>query len=167
MIYVSVVCELFMYRHNTNDKLTVAEVHRRLRAVKRMLNNKSQVLYYRAEVLSRLNIELTDVENFYTCPISFDKRQFLEHIGENKDLFDRSKFIHTDVLDYVSVRKKSICKSFAVTAMLFTKSRHIDVLQKHVIVCIGSIYHAPRLFYKDVSSNRVVYEKCTDYIDLL
>lgn len=156
-----------MYRHNTNDRLTVAEVHRRLRAIKRMLNNKSQVLYYAAESLDCLNIELTDVENFYTCPISFDKRQFLRYVGEKKELFNRSNFIHTDVLDYVSKRKRSICKSFSVTAMLFTKSRHIDVLQKHVIVCIGSIYHAPRLFYKDVASNRVVYEKCSEYIDLL
>lgn len=156
-----------MRRENTNNVLTVAEVHRRLRAIKRMLSNKSQVLYHRDEKLSRLQIDLADVETFYTCPISFDKPQFLKHIGERKELFDRSQFIHTDVLDYVSTRKRTICKSFAVTAMLFTKYRDMTVLQKHVIVCIGSIYHAPRLFYKDVASGRVVYEKCYDYLDLL
>jgi CTP synthase (UTP-ammonia lyase) len=147
--------------------MTVAEVHRRLRAVKRSLANKSQVLYYQSLNLDCLKLDLTEVESFYTCPISFDKKQFLAYIINKQSLFNQDNFIHADILDYVSNRKKTICKSFAVTAMLFTKYRDFSEVHKHVIVCIGSIYHAPRLFYKDMASGRIVYEKCSEYIDLL
>jgi CTP synthase (UTP-ammonia lyase) len=155
-----------MRRQNTNEVMTVAEVHRRLRAIKRMLGNRNQVLYYQALNLDCLQIDLTDVESFYTCPIHFDKAQFLRYIGENKNLFNRDNFISGEVLDYVSNRKKTICRSFSVTAMLFTKYRDFTDVKKHVIVCLGSIYHAPRLFYKDIASGRIVYEKCSEYTDL-
>lgn len=156
-----------MYRENTNNRLTCAEVTRRLLAIKRMLSTKSQVLYFKSDVLDRLDIDLTDVDSFYTCPIAFNKAEFYRHIADNKRLFDRDNFIHTDTLDYVSRRKRTLCKSFAVTAMLFTKYRNHSIVHKHVIVCIGSIYHAPRLFYKDIASNNIVYEKCSEYVDLM
>lgn len=159
-----------MRRENTNHRLTVAEVNRRLRAIKRSLNNKSQVLYYfdrETRLFDNLSIDLTNLESFYVNPISFDKRQFLEYVRDNRKLFDVDNFIHQDTLEYTSKNKKTLCKNFAITAMLFTKFRDASIVQKHVIVCTGSIYHAPRLFYKDKLSGRIVYEKCSEYLDLL
>lgn len=156
-----------MYRENTNNRLTVAEVTRRLIAIKRMLKTKSQVLYFKSDVLDCLDIDLTDVDSFYTCPIAFNKAKFYKYIADNKRLFDRDNFVHTGTLDYVSRRKRTICKSFAVTAMLFTKYRDYTNVHKHVMVCIGSIYHAPRVFYKDIASGNIVYEKCSEYVDLM
>lgn len=160
----------FMRANSDLERMTAAEVGRRLRAIKRMLGNKSQVLLYVDHIHNKfdsLSIDISEAESFYVNPIKFDKAQFLKYVGDNKKLFDKTNFIHDDLLSYVARNKKTLCKNFAVTAMLFVKFRRMDVTQKHVIVCTGSIYHAPRLFYKDVASDKVVYEKCSEYLDLM
>lgn len=171
LIVYCLLCRTCIMRPNSDlERMTAAEVSRRLRAIKRSLNNKSQVLLYTDRIHNKfdsLSIDISEAESFYVNPIKFDKAQFFEYLGENKKLFDRTNFMHDDLLNYVSTNKKTLCRNFAVTAMLFVKFRRMDVTQKHVIVCTGSIYHAPRLFYKDVSSDRVTYEKCSEYLDLM
>ncbi len=146
--------------------MNVAETHRRLRAVKKSLMNKNQALLYDAEI-NCLDIELCDEDEFYLAPIKFDDQKFFSYLLNNAELFNKSNFVHQDLFEYVNDRKKDLCRSFATTAMLFTKYRKQSIINKHVIVNVGSIYHAPRIFYRDESSKRVVYERCSEYIDLL
>lgn len=131
-----------------------------------MLENKNQALLY-DHVINGLDIETVEPDVFYLAPSQFDKALFLQAIVENKSLFDRDRFIHQDLRSYIEERRYDICKSYSVTAMLFTRYRKQAVINKHVIVCLGSIYHAPRIFYRDESSKRVVYEKVSEYNDLL
>jgi hypothetical protein len=151
---------------NSHEKFVVAEVHRRLRAVKRMLLNKNQALLFNAEI-PRLDIKLPREDEFYLRPQAFNDKLFLSVLTANQQLFDKSNFLHQDLLAYCSLRAKQLTSAFAITAMLFTKYRKQDVVEKHVIVCIGSLYHAPRVFYRDEKTKRVVYEKVTEYLDLL
>jgi hypothetical protein len=153
-------------RSSTHKQLTIIEVYRRLRAVKRMLENKNQALLYDYKINS-LDIKTVEPDVFYLAPVQFDKALFLQAVVDNESLFDRSLFIHRDLRSYIEERRYDICKSYSVTAMLFTKYRKQAIVSKHVIVCLGSIYHAPRIFYRDESSKRVVYEKVAEYNDLL
>ena len=157
------------YKVNNAARMTNAEIIRRLRSVKRMLLNKNQVLVYDKEIFS-LPLQPQDEASFYTAldhnKRLFRKDVFLSEILNRPQLFDRSNFSLTSVQQYVQDNSDSICKSFSVTAMLFTRYRKQKDVVKHVIVCLGSIYHAPRVFYRDESSGRVVYQKSTEYMDL-
>jgi hypothetical protein len=153
-------------RNTSNIKrMTTAEVYRRLRSIKRVLLNKNQALLYSKEITS-LDIDLSNEEAFYLRPVKFNDALFLETIANNKELFDKSNFIHQELMQYTRLNQKTICKSFAITAMLFTVYRKQQVIKKHVIICTGSIYHAPRIFYRDESSKKVIYEKHIEYSDL-
>lgn len=157
------------YKVNNALRMTNAEIIRRLRSVKRMLLNKNQVLVYDKEIFS-LPLQAQDEASFYTAldhnKRLFRKDVFLSEILNRPQLFDRNNFSLASVQQYVQDNSESICKSFSVTAMLFTKYRKQKDVVKHVIVCLGSIYHAPRVFYRDESSGRVVYQKSTEYMDL-
>lgn len=141
------------------------EVYRRLSATKKMLLNKNQSLLYDG-LIENLRIDLPIEEDFYIRPILFDDALFFEHLKSNASLFNKSNFVHQDIKQYIADNQSRICKSFAVTAMLFTKYRRQEEVKKHVIICLGSLYHAPRIFYKDKSTGRVIYEKVAEYIDL-
>jgi hypothetical protein len=158
-------------RNTSNAKrMTTAEVYRRLRSIKRVLLNKNQALLYNKEIICLDMGLLADreiqSEDFYLRPVSFNDALFLKTIADNKELFDKSNFTHQELMQYVRSNQKTICQSFAITAMLFTVYRKQQVIKKHVIICTGSIYHAPRIFYRDESSKRVVYERVIDYSDL-
>jgi hypothetical protein len=149
----------------THQKFAVAEVFRRLRAVKRLLLNKNQCLLYEAEI-PRLEINLPSEDSFYLRPDAFNDKLFLSVITANRQLFDKSNFKHQDLQAYCSLRSRDLIRPFSITAMLFTKYRRQHIFEKHVIICLGSLYHAPRIFYRDEKTKKVVYEKVTDYIDL-
>jgi hypothetical protein len=155
-----------MRKESTCKEMTVAEVYRRLRSVKRMLNNKSVSFVYDSEILC-LNIELQTEIDFYLAPINFNDSVFFEAVTNNKKLFDRNLFIQQDLNEYVRLRRKKICKSFAITAMLLANYSKRYEINKHIIICTGSIYHAPRIFYRDEKSKKVIYEKSSEYLDLM
>lgn len=131
-----------------------------------MLKNKNIALMYDSKIIS-LQIELDSEIDFYLAPIKFDDASFFNAVTANKDLFNRDLFIHQDMREYVRLRQRSICNSFSITAMLFTNLARDKKVSKHVIVCTGSIFHAPRLFYRDESSGKTVYERSSEYLDLL
>lgn len=141
------------------------EVYRRLSATKKMLLNKNQSLLYDGTI-GRLSIDLPIEEDFYICPILFDDALFFEYMKSNESLFDKSNFVHQDIKQYIADNQSRICKSFSITAMLFTKYRRQEQIEKHVIICLGSLYHAPRVFYRDEKTKKVIYEKVPEYIDL-
>jgi hypothetical protein len=158
------------YKVSNCNYMTNAEVHRRLRSVKRMLSNKNQVLLYQGQIFS-LPIEVEDEATFYSAlsnnKVAFNKSIFLSEIIDRPNLFDRDSFSFcSSIQQYIQDNCQEICKSFSVTAMLFTKYRKQDKVEKHVIICLGSIYHAPRIFYRDELSGRVIYQKSTEYLDL-
>lgn len=156
------------YNTSTHKRLTAIEVYRRLRAVKRQLANKNQLLV-NISTIERLHIDLTPPDQFYIAPISFDDAAFYQAILKNKSLFDLTLFRHRDLKSYVMQNRVAICRNFSIVSFLFTKYRRQDVIHKHAIICIGSIYHAPRIFYKDktrAADSDVIYEKAFEYVDL-
>lgn len=171
------LCRLFscMYKESNTFRMSVSEVHRRLRAVKRELLNKNQVLFFSGDErqrFDRLDIDLPDESFFYSgfdrdsCSRLIDQK-FTESCKNNKRIVDRANYIPCDLLTYVSMHKGTLTRSLAITAMLFTKYRCPSIVRKLVFVCTGSVYHAPRIFYKDMLSGNVVYTKCSDYSDLM
>jgi hypothetical protein len=134
-----------------------------------MLMNKNQVLVYTGEVFS-LDIEIEDEALFYSAlqhnKRVFNKGLFLSEITSRPELFNKENFALTSLQQYVQDNSASICKSFSVTALLFTKYRRQEQVCKHAIICLGSIYHAPRVLYRDELSKRVVYQKSFEYMDL-
>jgi hypothetical protein len=134
-----------------------------------MLLNKNQVLFYQGKIFS-LPLRAFDESLFYSAVEKnkrvFSKACFLSEIASRPQLFDRSNYGLISLSQYIEDNSSNICKSFAVTGMLFVRYRKQRDVLKHAIICIGSIYHAPRVFYKDESSGRVVYEKSIEYMDL-
>lgn len=161
-------------KFSTHQKMTTTDVHKRLRCIKRMLlktdkaSKNSQVLF-NVHDFYLLDVEIVDEVEFYL--MSEEKRKFPDQlffdvISGCSDLFDRNKFKGVDVLSYVQEYKKKLCCNFAISSMMFTKYGDSEKIEKRVVICNGSVYHSPRIFYRLESSKQVVYEKAVDYLDL-
>lgn len=160
-----------MARVVRTDQFSSIEVKRRMRDAKRYLQrfDTQRVLFLAPDDSSSLpfiSLHGYDSEDDYNFVSTVDLTE--EHIRtcvkNNRDLFvDNSnyKFYHT--ASYVDDYYCSLRRLFSLTCMcLIDKYQRIDF---KVVICLGSLHHAPRLFYRNRRKD-YLYERLVEYDDL-
>ena len=153
------------------DEFSSSEVKRRLKHAKQYLQRfKTQrVLFLAPEdvcSLPRISLQGYDSEDEYNfvSAVELKEEYVRECVKSNRELFVDSsnyKFYHTT--SYVDDYYCSLRKLFSLTCMcLINKYKQIDF---KVVVCLGSLHHAPRLFYRN-RQGRYLYERLVAYDDL-
>lgn len=148
---------------------TAAEVHRRLKQVKNhLMKHKNQrVKFLCVENLPRLvfcDYDAEDEMNF-VCADEITEQGFREVVQRHKDLFvAENNYRYMNLKEYVKRYLSELQQLFSFTCMCFC-DKDGKVLFK-VVVCLGSLHHAPRILFRNELTNKVFYEKLTAYDDL-
>jgi hypothetical protein len=160
-----------MGRVARTDEFSLIEVKRRLKYAKEYLQRfKAQRVLFLAPDdvcslpwISLQNYDCDDEYNFVSA-VELKEEYVRECVRSNRELFVDSsnyKFYHTT--SYVDDYYCSLRRLFSVTCMcLINKYEQIDF---KVVVCLGSLHHAPRLFYRN-RQGRYLYERLVAYDDL-
>jgi hypothetical protein len=153
------------------DHFSLIEVKRRLKHAKEYLQRyKTQRLLFCAP---KDHLLLPVIElNEYNC---YDEYNFINSVdlsedlirdcvNQNRELFvDESGFVRFNVFDYANEYYDVLKRLFSVTCFcLLDKDMNVDC---KVIICLGSLHHAPRIFYRD-ARNRFSFDKLMMYDDL-
>jgi hypothetical protein len=160
-----------MPKISATDHFTAAEVKRRLSEAKRYLQRyKTQRLLFLAPAdhLSLPCISLQDYDclNEYNFVNTVDLSEELirQCVKDNREmLVDESKFKIYNLHEYVDEYLDALRRLFCVTSFCLL-DRKKNMMMK-VVICLGSLHHAPRLFYRD-TKNRFYYDKLAAYNDL-
>lgn len=153
------------------DCFTLAEVKRRLTECKRYLQRyKTQRLLFLAPndhlSLPCISLQGYDCLNEYNYVSTVDLSEKLvrDCVKNNREMFvDESMFKLFNLFEYSEEYFDALRRLFCVTSFCLL-DRKKNMMMK-VVVCLGSLHHAPRLFYKD-TKNRFYYCKLTAYDDL-
>lgn len=155
------------------DCFTVAEVKKRIAAAKEYLQSyKTQRTTFLAPsdslLLPVVSLQGYDCRNEYNFVKTVDLSEHLirDCVRQNKELFTNEKnFQVFNVSEYGDEYYKGLKRLFSVTCFcLFEKTNNGKVTYK-VVLCLGSLHHAPRIFYKD-SLGKFSFEKLPAYMDL-
>ena len=153
------------------DQFSSIEVKRRMRDAKRYLQrfNTQRVLFLAPDdscSLPFISLQGYDSEDDYNFVSTVDLTE--EHVRkcvkDNRDLFiDNSNYKFFNTVEYVDSYLCSLRRLFSVTCMcLIDKYQRIDF---KVVICLGSLHHAPRLFYRNRRKD-YLYERLVAYDDL-
>lgn len=153
------------------DYFTAAEVKRRLSEAKRYLQRyKTQRLLFLAPEnhLSLPCISLQDYDclNEYNFVSTVDLSEELirQCVKDNREMFvNDNLFKSYNMFEYVDEYLDALRRLFCVTSFCLLDTKK-NMMMK-VVICLGSLHHAPRLFYKD-AKNRFYYDKLIAYNDL-
>jgi len=163
-------CRFFLLQDLLMQYFTVAEVHRRLRAVKQYLmkssNQRIKLLCVRdLPRIDRLkDYDALDEFNFLNAT-DITQEMFMTVVRENRQLFlDESNYRSMSLLDYANEYKSDLQNLFCFTCMCLC-DRENNVLYK-IIICLGSLHHAPRILYRNEKMKKVHFEKLLSYCDL-
>ena len=160
-----------MPKVSATDHFTAAEVKRRLSEAKRYLQRyKTQRLLFLAPEnhlsLPCISLQNYDCLNEYNFVNTVDLSEELvrQCVKDNREMFvDESKFKIYNLHEYVDEYLDALRRLFCVTSFCLL-DRKKNMMMK-VVICLGSLHHAPRLFYKD-TKNRFYYDKLAAYNDL-
>jgi hypothetical protein len=160
-----------MRRTSATDRFTSAEVKRRLTETKRYLQryNTQRLLFLAPKdhlMLPCIHLEGYDCLNDYNFVSTVDltEQMIRDCVKDNREMFvDESLFKIYSLQDYVDEYSDALKRLFCVTSFCLL-DRNKNFMMK-IIVCLGSLHHAPRLFYKD-AKNRFYYDKLVAYDDL-
>ena len=160
-----------MSRRVSVEHFCAAEVKRRLNECKRYLQRyRNQRALFLAPT-NVLDLVVVDVENYdcydeYNYVSSFDLSEQLirDCVKCNRALFvDDSLFKSFNVIDYVDRYFVALQRYFSLTSFCLL-DKNDDVFIK-CIVCLGSLHHAPRVFYRDCRF-KFYFDKVAEYNDL-
>lgn len=148
---------------------TAAEVQRRLRATKEyLMKYKNQRMRFLcSQNLPRIELLYYDAEDEmnFICASELKEEHFKQVVRENKSLFvDENNFKYMSLSDYVDSHCAQLQQLFTFTCFCLCDVEG-KVLFK-VIVCLGSLHHAPRILFRNELTNKVFYEKLITYNDL-
>jgi len=150
---------------------TAAEVKRRLSEAKRYLQRyKTQRLLFLAPdnhlSLPCISLQNYDCLNEYNFVNTVDLSEELirQCVKDNREmLVDESKFKIYNLHEYVDEYLDALRRLFCVTSFCLL-DRKKNMMMK-VVICLGSLHHAPRLFYRN-RQGRYLYERLVAYDDL-
>ena len=154
------------------DKFTKAEVKRRLKSAKDYLAKyKTQRLLFLAPddhlLLPCISLQSYDCENEYNYVSSIDLSEQLirDCVKENRELFvDHSLFKLYNTIEYADEYYDALQRLFSMTCFCLFTHRKKEMTHK-VVLCLGSLHHAPKIFYRD-HRNNFYLEKLPAYDDL-
>lgn len=160
-----------MSRNNRIDCFTAAEVKRRMSAAKRYLQRyRTQRVLFLApnEASSLTTIYLNDYDCYdeynYVSSVELSDELIREHVRCNRELFvDDSLYKMFSVNQYVDKYLVALKRFFSVTCFCLLDSD--DSVTYKVVICLGSLHHAPKLYYRD-RRNKFYIEKLVAYDDL-
>ena len=148
---------------------TAAEVQRRLRATKiyLMKYRNQRIKFLCSHNLPRLELLYYDAEDEmnFICASELKEDAFKKVVRENLDLFaDENNYKHMSLSDYVDSHCAQLQQLFTFTCFYLCDTQGKNLFK--VIICLGSLHHAPRILYRDELLNRTYYEKLVAYDDL-
>jgi len=148
---------------------TVAEVQRRLRATKAYLMKyrNQRVKFLCSQNLPRLDLLRYNAEDEmnFICANEIKEDEFRKVVQENKSLFiDEKNYKHMSLSDYTDSHRSQLQELFTFTCFYLCDTQGKNLFK--VIICLGSLHHAPRILYRDELLNRTYYEKLVAYDDL-
>lgn len=153
------------------DHFSLIEVKRRLRDTKEYLHRfkRQRLLFlapedsFRLPVISLNGYDCNDEYNFVSSA-SLSEYLIRQCVKDNRELFvDESNFKSFTVVDYVDEYYDSLKRLFSVTCFCLL-DKNLNVSRK-IVVCLGSLHHAPRVFYRD-DKYRFYFDKLASYNDL-
>ena len=148
---------------------TVAEIKRRLRATKEYLMKYSnqRTKFLCSQNLPRLELLRYDAEDEmnFICASELKEDELKKVVRDNQSLFvDEGNYKHMSLSDYVDSHRAQLQQLFTFTCFCLCDTKG-KVLFK-VVVCLGSLHHAPRILYRNEITKKTFYEKLIAYDDL-
>ena len=148
---------------------TLAEIKRRLRATKQHFERyrNQRVRFLCSHSLPVLQIDSYNAldEMMFLYASQIDRCDVESVVVANRDLFlDESSYKFMSLDEYVSCYRVELQRLFCVTCLRLCDIKG-NVLFR-VVVCLGSLHHAPRIFYRNEKTQRVYFEKLVEYDDL-
>ena len=161
-----------MARYHDTHRFTKAEVRRRLKHAKDYLAKyrTQRVLFLAPDdhlSLPCISLKDYDCENEYNYVSSVDLSEQLirDCVKENRELFvDHSLFKSYNTFEYADDYYDALQRLFSMTCFCLFTHRKKEMTHK-VVLCLGSLHHAPRVFYRDHRFNFHL-EKLPAYDDL-
>lgn len=154
------------------DRFTAAEIKRRIKHAKEYLQKyKTQRLLFLAPkdplLLPTIYLDGYNCYDEYNYVSSVDLSEELirECVKDNREMFvDESLFEFYNVIDYVNEFYIALQRFFSVICFcLLDKNNNVTC---KVVLCLGSLHHAPRVFYRD-ARGKFYFDKLMMYDDLL
>ncbi len=160
-----------MARIVPNDRFCAAEVKRRIKHAKEYLQRyKTQRLLFLAPdnhfELPCIYLEGYDCLNEYNYVSSVELSEQLirDCVKENRELFvDESKFRSFNVIEYVDEYFDALQRFFCLTCFYLLDRE--NRMTRKIVLCLGSLHHAPRIFYRD-DRYRFYFDRLSMYDDL-
>lgn len=157
------------------DAFSLIECKRRIKHVKEYLQryktqrvlflapNNSEQMRELCSSISLQNYDCNDEYNFVSA-VELSEQIIRDCVKKNRDLLvDNSNYKFYNTAGYVDDHYEYLRNLFSSTCMCFVnKYQRIDF---KVFVCLGSLHHAPRIFYRN-SRGRFIYERLSAYDDL-